>query len=333
MNRVIPSSIATKPLTPSVTEAVTEQRVPVSSSRANTVSRSIAKRASNQARSGLLFQRLDQKEKAQQRCVDASKPQSVSAEPIQEVWRAYKTTGIKSYRQKLILNYAQLVSHVASRVSMKLPPTVELADLVSYGTFGLIDAIEKFDPNLEVKFETYASARIRGAIIDELRAVDWIPRSVRSKARALDRAISEFEAEHHRVPTNAEVASKLEITVSDLASLQNQLSTTSVLALEDVVGGPERADVALSPITGKITTGSEDPEIAFESRETSFLVSQALENLSAREKMLVVLYYYENRTLAEIGRLLGVTESRVSQMHSGAMKKMRAKLGEALLAD
>lgn len=253
----------------------------------------------------------------------------LDVDPIEAAWREFKSTGDRLLRERLILHYAPLVTSVASRVGMRLPSTVEQADLVSYGMFGLIDAIEKYALDRAVKFETYASARIRGAIIDELRAMDWIPRSVRTKARAVDRAYAELEGELHRTPSEAEVAGRLEMGVGELRGVFTQLSTVNVVALDELLGGgSERSDkVSLVDTLGD--DRAQDPAGSFEAQETKFLLARAIEQLGEREKIVLVLYYYEGMTLAEIGRVLGVTESRISQMHTAAMLRLRTKLTES----
>jgi RNA polymerase sigma factor for flagellar operon FliA len=253
----------------------------------------------------------------------------LDVDPIGAVWQEYKAGAARLARERLILHYAPLVTAVASRVGMRLPNSVEQADLVSYGMFGLIDAIEKYELDRAVKFETYASARIRGAIIDELRAMDWIPRSVRTKARAVDRAYADLESELHRTPSETEVADRLELGVGELRAVFTQLSTVNVVALDELIGsGVERSDqVTLIDTLGD--SRAEDPAGSFEVQETKFLLARAIEQLGEREKIVLVLYYYEGMTLAEIGRVLGVTESRISQMHTGAMLRLRAKLSES----
>jgi RNA polymerase sigma factor for flagellar operon FliA len=237
---------------------------------------------------------------------------ALELDPITAAWVEFKSGAGRLVRERLILHYAPLVTAVASRVGMRLPSSVEQADLVSYGMFGLIDAIEKYELDRAVKFETYASARIRGAIIDELRAMDWVPRSVRTKARAVDRAYAELESELHRTPSEAEVAGRLELGVGELRAVFTQLSTVNVVALDELIG-----------------SGAEDPAGSFEVQETKFLLARAIEQLGEREKIVLVLYYYEGMTLAEIGRVLGVTESRISQMHTAAMLRLRAMLSES----
>ena len=254
---------------------------------------------------------------------------ATAAERIGDAWRAFKRTGDRELRERLILHYAPLAAAVAGRLGMRLPPSVEQADLVSYGMFGLIDAIEKYELGRSVKFETYASARIRGAIIDELRAIDWIPRSVRTKARAVDRAYAELEGELRRTPSEAEVAQRLEVGVGELRTVFAQLSTVNVAALDEMLGaGAERTgQVALiDTLEDRLAP---DPAGSFEAQETKFLLARAIEQLGEREKIVLVLYYYEGMTLAEIGRVLGVTESRISQMHTAAMLRLRAKLMKA----
>jgi RNA polymerase sigma factor for flagellar operon FliA len=248
------------------------------------------------------------------------------ADPIRVTWREFKRTGDRSLRERLILHYAPLATAVASRLGMRLPNSVEQADLVSYGMFGLIDAIEKYELGRAVKFETYASSRIRGAIIDELRAIDWIPRSVRTKARAVDRAYAELEGELRRTPSEAEVAQRLEVGVGELRTVFAQLSTVNVAALDEMLGaGADRTD-KVSLLDTLEDHRAPDPAGSFEAQETKFLLARAIEQLGEREKIVLVLYYYEGMTLAEIGRVLGVTESRISQMHTAAMLRLRSKL-------
>lgn len=258
-------------------------------------------------------------------CLEGSVEDAVS---VESVWAVFKETGDMAARERLILHYAPLVTMVAGRVGAGLPSTVEQADLVSYGMFGLIDAIEKYDAERAVKFETYASSRIRGAIIDELRAIDWIPRSVRTKARAVDRAYAALEGELRRPPTEAEVANRLEIGVSELRSVFTQLSTTNVAALDELLGsGSDRGD-SMSLLDTLQDRAAEDPAAVLEGAETRTLLGKAIERLGEREKMVLVLYYFEGMTLAEIGRVLGVTESRISQMHTAAMLRLRTTLAE-----
>jgi len=248
---------------------------------------------------------------------------------LKALWIEYKETADAGLRERLILHYSPLVKYVAGRVGVGLPPNIEQADLVSYGIFGLIDAIDKFDLERAIKFETYAINRIRGAIIDELRSIDWIPRSVRSKAREVEKAYSSLEAQLHRTPTEIEVAEHMGIALSDLHSIFSQVSYVNVVALDELLSvGGEKGD-KLSLVDTLEDTKAEDPVGAFEAEETKYLLAQAINTLPEREKIVVTLYYYEGLTLAEIGRVLGVTESRICQMHTKAVMQMRVKLAES----
>ncbi|MFI6943515.1 RNA polymerase sigma factor WhiG [Streptomyces sp. NPDC050418] len=244
---------------------------------------------------------------------------------LDELWRSYKTTGDGRLREQLILHYSPLVKYVAGRVSVGLPPNVEQADFVSSGVFGLIDAIEKFDIEREIKFETYAITRIRGAMIDELRALDWIPRSVRQKARNVERAYATLEAQLRRTPSEAEVASEMGIAVEELHAVFSQLSLANVVALEELLHVGGEGD-RLSLMDTLEDTAADNPVEVAEDRELRRLLARAINTLPDREKTVVTLYYYEGLTLAEIGNVLGVTESRVSQIHTKSVLQLRAKL-------
>ncbi|MDT0378761.1 RNA polymerase sigma factor WhiG [Streptomyces sp. DSM 42041] len=247
---------------------------------------------------------------------------------LDELWRSYKGTGDERLREQLILHYSPLVKYVAGRVSVGLPANVEQADFVSSGVFGLIDAIEKFDPGRSIKFETYAITRIRGAMIDELRAMDWIPRSVRQKARAVERAYATLEASLRRTPSEAEVAAEMRIPVDELHAVFSQVSLTNVVALEELLHvGAESGD-RLSLVDTLEDTAADDPVEVAEDRELRRLLARAVNTLPDREKTVVTLYYYEGLTLAEIGQVLGVTESRVSQIHTKSVLQLRGKLAE-----
>ena len=251
-----------------------------------------------------------------------------AATALRELWEGFKATADQSLRERLILHYSPLVKYVAGRVGVGLPPNIEQADLVSYGIFGLIDAIEKFDLERAIKFETYAISRIRGAIIDELRAIDWIPRSVRYKAREVEKAYAALEGQLHRTPTESEVADQMGIKLEDLHAIFSQVSFVNVVALDELLNvGGEKGD-KLSLVDTLEDTRAEDPVSAFESEETKYLLAKAINTLPEREKIVVTLYYYEGLTLAEIGQVLGVTESRICQMHTKAVLQLRGKLSE-----
>jgi RNA polymerase sigma factor for flagellar operon FliA len=246
---------------------------------------------------------------------------------IAQLWRDFKATGDKDLRERLILHYAPLVKYVAGRVAVGLPASIEPADLASYGIFGLIDAIEKFDPERVNRFETYAITRIRGAIVDELRAIDWIPRSVRQKARDVERAYADLEAKLRRTPSEAEVSAHMGISVGDLQTIFGQVSYANVLALDELLNPRDKPD-RLSLVDTLEDTRAEDPVRAFETEEVKYLLGEAINKLPEREKIVVMLYYYEGLTLAQIGRVLGVTESRICQMHTKAVIQLRAKMAD-----
>ncbi|RAG80384.1 RNA polymerase sigma factor WhiG [Streptacidiphilus pinicola] len=257
-------------------------------------------------------------------------PRTARVRTVDELWRAYKQTGDPRLREQLILHYSPLVKYVAGRVSVGLPANVEQADFVSSGIFGLIDAIEKFDPERAIKFETYAISRIRGAIIDELRALDWIPRSIRQKARAVERAYATLEVSLRRTPGDSEVAAEMGIQIEELHGIFSQLSLANVVALDELLHATgESGETRGSLGDTLVDTAADDPEVVAETREVRRLLARAINTLPDREKTVVSLYYYEGFTLAEIGNVLGVTESRVSQIHTKAVLQLRAKLRDA----
>ena len=251
---------------------------------------------------------------------------NADAEAVSRLWDDYKTTSSRDARDRLIIHYSPLVKYVAGRVSVGLPHNIEQADLVSYGIFGLIDAIDKFDTSRGLKFETYAIARIKGAIIDELRSIDWVPRSVRAKARMVEKAYSKLENELHRTPTDAEIADELKMTEGELHHIFNQISFVGLVALDEVLSGGERGDATTLGET--IPDKGEGPVAAFEVEEMKQLLAEAINRMGEREKIVLTLYYYEGLTLAEIGEVLGVTESRVCQIHTKAVLQLRSKMTE-----
>jgi RNA polymerase sigma factor for flagellar operon FliA len=247
-------------------------------------------------------------------------------EEVDHLWSEYKRSGDRNARDQLIVRYSPLVKFVAGRVSAGLPQSIEQADLVSYGMFGLIDAIEKFDTDRNIKFETYAITRIKGAIIDELRSIDWVPRSVRAKARAVEQAYASLEASLGRAPTDAEVAGALQISEADLQQIFGQISYIGIVALDEVIsgGGGERGDSVT--LGDSLADRGEGPMAAFEVEEMKQILAGAINRLGDREKIVLSLYYYENLTLAQIGQVLGVTESRVCQIHTKAVMQLRGRL-------
>jgi len=244
-----------------------------------------------------------------------------------QLWQGFKGEGSDESRERLILHYAPLVKYVASRVATGLPASVEQADLVSYGMFGLIDALHKFEPGRGNKFETYAIPRIKGAIIDELRAMDWVPRSIRFKAREIEKAHADLEAMLKRQPSETEMAERLGISRSELHDVVSQISFVSVLALDELVSvGQDRGEQV--SLIDTLADKALDPTSGVESQETRGLLAAAINSLSEREKIVVTLYYFEGLTLAEIGEILGVTESRVCQIHTKAVGGLRGQLSE-----
>jgi RNA polymerase sigma factor for flagellar operon FliA len=248
---------------------------------------------------------------------------------LARLWEEFKQNEVSGARagarERLILHYAPLVKYVASRVATGLPASVDQADLVSYGMFGLIDALEKFDPGRGNKFETYAIPRIKGAIIDELRAMDWVPRSVRSRAREIERAISALEAKTGRAPTDQEIAKKVGITVEELDTSLTDISRSSIAALDELWTVSGQGD-QIALIDTIEDADAPDPQGTLSQTEMKEAMADAIARLPEREKLVVTLYYYEELTLREIGEVLGVTESRVSQLHTKAILRLKARL-------
>ena len=250
---------------------------------------------------------------------------------LDRLWTEFKERAEQSARERLILHYAPLVKYVVGRLAAGLPHTVERADLVSYGMFGLMDALDKFDRTREVKFETYAIPRIKGAIIDELRAMDWVPRSIRFKAREVEKAYSGLESKLRRAPTDGEVAGHLGISLSELHEVVNQISFVSVMALDELWTASDGGDQIALLDTIEDTLGPE-PQTALAETEMREALGESIARLPEREKLVVTLYYYEELTLREIGEVLGVTESRVSQLHTKAILRLKSRLAGAARA-
>ncbi len=252
--------------------------------------------------------------------------ESVTQEEIEEkLWSQYKKSKDPSIREWFIKQYAPLVRYVAGKLAVGLPQSVDFDDLVGYGVFGLIDAIEKFDPEKHVKFKTYAVTRIRGSIIDELRNADWVPRSVRQKSREIENAIVELEAKMGRAPTDKEIAEHLNLSEDDFNDVIQKISGTTVLSLDDVwYTGDDNDKVSI--IDSIEAHPSQNPDHEVEREEMKRVILEALRELPEKEQKVLILYYYEDLTLKEIGKVLDVTESRVSQLHTKAITRLRAKL-------
>jgi RNA polymerase sigma factor for flagellar operon FliA len=251
---------------------------------------------------------------------------SVRQTQIKDLWARYKKSGDEKAREQLVLAYSPLVQFVAGRMSSGLPAHIEEADLISYGLLGLIGAIERFEPEREIKFETFAVARIKGSIIDELRSLDWVPRSVRAKAREIEATQSRLEHELGRAPTDEEVAGKLDISVEDFQESLMQISNSTVVALDELWTVSDSSGDQVSLLDTMKDPNAVDPAKELGVSELKDRLAHAISRLPEREKLVVALYYYENLTLREIGEVLGVTESRVSQLHTKAVLRLKARL-------
>jgi RNA polymerase sigma factor FliA len=249
---------------------------------------------------------------------------------VHELWRRYKDDGDMAARDNLILSYSPLVKYVAGRMGSGLPAHIEEADLISYGLLGLIGALERFDPGREIKFETYAISRIKGSIIDELRSLDWVPRSVRSKAREIERTCALLENRLQRAPTDEEIAKELNITMDEFHHSLSQISTTSMVALDELwaISGSDGDTASL--IDTLEDPKSRDPSRMLDLSEMKNRLALAIDHLPPREKIVIALYYYETLTLREIGEVLGVTESRVSQLHTKAILRLKGRLRDEI---
>jgi RNA polymerase sigma factor FliA len=249
---------------------------------------------------------------------------------LQDIWRRYKSSGGQDLRDRLILTYAPLVKYVAGRLGTGLPAHVEEGDLISYGLLGLIGAIERYELDRDVKFETYAIARIKGSIIDELRSLDWVPRSVRSRAREIERAMVSLEHRLKRVPTDEELASEIGISESDLQDSLTSISRSSIAALDELWTISSTGGDTVSLIDTIEDPNADDPSKALDQMQVKAALAEAIQRLPERERLVVSLYYYEELTLREIGEVLGVTESRVSQLHTKAILRLKVRLQGSL---
>ena len=240
----------------------------------------------------------------------------------QKIWEKYTKNPTQEMREQIIIEYAPLVKIVAGRLSMYLGGNVEYEDLVSYGVFGLIDAIDKFDTNKDVKFDTYASLRIRGSILDQIRKMDWIPRTVRQRQRKIDEAIKSLEARTGKTPTDEMLAEELGVSGEELLSWQSQLKVTNVVSLNEFV---ESGNEPVMDAKGNFRFAQ--PEEVIAETELKRMLKDAMQLLTEKEQKVILLYYYEDLTLKEISRVLEVSESRISQLHTKALQKMKKKMG------
>lgn len=243
----------------------------------------------------------------------------------EELWVEYQKTHDPAIREFFIKQYAPLVKYVAGKVAVGMPSSVEFDDLVGFGVFGLIDAIDKFDPDKNVKFKTYAVTRIRGSIFDELRSIDWVPRSVRQKTREIEDTIVRLEAKLGRTASDTEIAGAMGITEGEFQQALYKISGTSIMSLNDVwYAGDDSERISIGDSIE--SPASLNPDVIVEREEIKRVIVESINELPEKEKMVLVLYYYEDLTLKEIGQVLNVTESRVSQLHTKANLRLRAKL-------
>jgi RNA polymerase sigma factor for flagellar operon FliA len=255
---------------------------------------------------------------------------NVKAVELKDLWKRYKTSGDERARERLVVAYSPLVKYVAGRMGSGLPAHVEEADLISYGLGGLISAIERFDLSREIKFETYAIARIRGSIIDELRTLDWVPRSVRARAREIERVNMKLEAKFQRAPTDEEMSAELNLTIEEFHEALLQIANSTIVALDELWNVSDSTGDSVSLLDTLPDRDAPDPQMLVDQSELRDRIADAIAALPEREKLVVALYYYENLTLREIGEVLGVTESRVSQLHTKAVLRLRSKLAQEL---
>ena len=256
---------------------------------------------------------------------------NLKAIELKSLWRKYKEEDDARSRERLVLAYSPLVKYVAGRMSSGLPAHVEAADLISYGLLGLISAIERFDLEREIRFETFAITRIKGSIIDELRSLDWVPRSVRAKAREIERTNAQLENKLHRAPTDGEMAASLECTVEEFQESLVRISNSSVVALDELWTVSDSSGDQVSLLDTIQDPTAVDPAQEMDLTDMKDRLADAIARLPEREKLVVALYYYENLTLREIGEVLGVTESRVSQLHTKAVLRLKSRLqGDSL---
>jgi RNA polymerase sigma factor for flagellar operon FliA len=244
------------------------------------------------------------------------------------VWVQYKEKHETSARDELIVHYAHLVKYVANRLAINLSSVVEVDELISYGIEGLIDAIEKFDHKRNIKFETYAITRIRGSIIDGLRAMDWVPVSVRQKSKELERCYTSLEARLGRSATDAEVAAELGINLREFATLLREVAASTIISLDDFIPGEDGDDRKKRIVDMLEDENAGDALDLLELGEVKALLAQTIARLPEKEKTVVALYYYEGLTLKEIGAVLSLSESRISQLHTKAILRLRGSLSK-----
>lgn len=245
---------------------------------------------------------------------------------LDALWKDYKENGSQVAKDKILVNYAYLVKYIAQRKAINLPSSVEVDDLTSAGILGLIKAVETFEPERGFKFETFASHKIRGAILDELRALDWVPRSVRQKSRELHQVFAKLENKLGRAPYDDEVCDELGITIKEYEDMLSEVTPTTIISLEESMPSTESDSKEIRIIDTIEHQGSTNPLKEFGYEETKTILKDVIANLPEKEKLVVALYHYEELTLKEIGVVLNISESRVSQIHSKAILKLRSRL-------
>ncbi len=253
---------------------------------------------------------------------------NVKAIELKDLWRRYKSSGDERARERLVVAYSPLVKYVSGRMASGLPAHVDEADLISYGLVGLIGAISRFEPAREIKFETYAITRIKGAIIDELRSLDWVPRSVRARARSIERASAKLEHKLQRAPTDEEMARALDLSLQEFHDALLQISNSTIAALDELWTVSDASGDQVSLLDTLQDPDAPDPAAAMDQTDLKDRMADAIARLPEREKLVIALYYYENLTLREIGEVLGVTESRISQLHTKAVLRLRGRLSD-----
>ena len=234
-------------------------------------------------------------------------------------------------REEVIIRYSPMIKYVANRIAMRLPPHIEVDDLISVGVLGLMDAITKYDSSRGAKFKTYAEFRVRGAILDELRSLDWVPRSIRQKASAVEKVVRSLESKLRRIPEDEEVAKEMDMSLDQFYRTLDETKSVPVFSLEDLGIAKESGEQQslLDCLAGKADA---DPQTQIRLIELKEIIAKAIDTLPEKERLMVSLYYYEELTMKEIGAVLDITESRVSQIHSKAVLHLRTKL-KAIIAD
>jgi RNA polymerase sigma factor FliA len=258
------------------------------------------------------------------------RPETSQSIALAEAWRRYKRTGDHNARNKLILAYSPIVKYVAGRMASRMPAHVEMADLISSGLGGLIQAVERFDPERGTKFESYAGARIRGAIFDELRSLDWVPRSVRGEARDIEKATVELSTRLHRMPTDAELAAQMSMEPEELDSSLQRVGDAQVVALDQPWDIGEADGFETTLLQTLPDPDAVDPAASADASELRQRIADAILQLPERDRTVLGLRYHQDMRFSEIGEILGLTESRISQLHAKAVLQVRALLPDGL---